>query len=302
VGAEPRPLRSPLIGSATRAAADDAQADTMRKLAATIKPGVSIRIERSRPTWAAGWIEDYATDGVGDALQDLYEHLRDEHGGQLYRLTVLAPGEHPVYVGAVPIAGPVRVEGKKVGRAEFELSAQPPAPAQRAQNPQPDNGSAMLASMGQFMGLLMQSQEKAAQLQIEAVRDMVRSSQKQGSDLAAALLQIRHDEHERRGLASQVGELIESMSAFDEVRKRLGGGARSSSGDAENPDELQGALGEAMKHFFGNVMQSMASRRPAPGTRVSRRVVRRTPPGAPVVGEQLPDLPDAIPGQHAPSN
>lgn len=297
----PRALRSPLIGASTRAAVDGAQADTMLRLASLIRPGVSIRIERVRPTWAAGWIEDYPTDVTGDALGDLFEHLRDEHGGQLYRLTILAPGEQPLYVGAQAIAGPVRVAGRSTGREAFELSAQKTtverAPSSSS-SAEPFPMGAVIQGFVSFMQTMMGQQEKAAQLQIEAVRDMVRSSQKQGSDLANAVLAHRADERDQRGLAGQVTELLEGMEAVDKVRKRFGA-ARSSNADSGDNDEMSGVLKEAAKSFLGNVMGSVASQRAAapPARRVVRRIARPAR-----VGEQSTELLDAIAGQQARTN
>jgi len=300
----PRALRSPLIGASTRAAVDGAQADTMLRLASLIRPGVSIRIERVRPTWAAGWIEDYPTDVTGDALGDLFEHLRDEHGGQLYRLTILAPGEQPLYVGAQAIAGPVRVAGRSTGRDAFELATQKPtverAPSSSS-SAEPFPMGAVIQGFVSFMQTMMGQQEKAAQLQIEAVRDMVRSSQKQGSDLANAVLAHRADERDQRGLAGQVTELLEGMEAVDKVRKRFGA-ARSSNAEPDG-DEMSGVLKEAAKSFLGNVMGSVASQRASqhaaapPARRVVRRIARPAR-----VGEQSTELLDAIAGQQARTN
>jgi hypothetical protein len=298
VAIPPRALRSPLIGAATRAAVDDVQADTMRKLAELIKPGVAIRIERVRPTWAAGWIEDYPTDGAGDALGELYEHLRDEHGGQLYRLTILAPGEQPLYVGAQAIAGPVRVSGRAMGRDAFEMATRPPVERAPSSAPDPFPIGSIVTALAGFLQTMMERQDKSAQMQLDAVRDMVRIGQKQGSDLAAAVLQVRADERESKGLASQVTELIEGMDAVEAVKKRFGGGNKSGRED-DHTDPMNGVLAEAAKSFLGNVMSSTAARRasqPKP-----RRVVRRMPVSA-NVGEQTLGLPDAIPGQNARTN
>ena len=296
----PTPLRHALIGAGTRAAADDAQAETMRHLAELIKPGVEVRIERSRPTWATGWIEDYPIASVGDGLQDLYQHLRDEHGGQLYKLTVLASGQHPVYVGSVAIAGPVKVGGRIVGREAFEPPArdrQPAAAAPSAPAAQPFDLGAIVALAGQALTAIMSSQKESAQLQIEAVRDMVRSSQKQTSELTSAVLQVRSDERDRTGIAGQLGELAEAFTAMDAVRKRFGAAK-----DAEPTDEMQGALAEATKGFLSNVMTSMATRQQPPRR---PRLRRPAPPPGPirsvrpshVVGEHSPGIPDAIAGQ-----
>jgi hypothetical protein len=271
----------------------------MRKLAALIKPGVSVRIERVRPTWAAGWIEDYPTEATGDALGDLYEHLRDEHGGQLYKLTILAPGEQPLYVGAQAIAGPVRVSGRATGREAFELSTKPVAeraPSSGSSEPFPIG--AMVTAFGSLMQMMMGQQREAAQMQIDAVRDLVKSSQKQGSDLANIVLNRREDEREQRGLAGQVTELLEGMEAVDQVRKRFGA-TRSSNGSEASGDPMQGVLGEAAKGFLSNVMTSMAQRRASP--RPVKNVVRRVRSPA-VVGELVDGLPDAIAGQSARTN
>lgn len=298
----PRPLKSPLIGGQTRAVADDVQAQTMLRLAQLIKPGVEVRIERARPTWAAGWLEDYALDlDTGDTLQDLYSHLAEEHGGQLYKLTVLAPGETPVYVGAVAIAGPVRAQGRPITRDAWD-----PAPRERQAAPAPAPAPAplpfgeLLTAFGGFMNLIMGQQEKAAAAQTEAVREMVRSSQQQTADFTAALLQVRSDESHQRGLAGQISELMDGVNAVEGLRKRFG--AASGKGGDDDETVLDGALKQATTHFLGSVMGSMAgARRAAAPPRRPMRPPVRTPPNQ-VVGEQPQGIPDAIPGQAAAQN
>lgn len=296
--------------------ADDAQAQTMRELSHLIKPGVDIRIERSRPTWAAGWLEDYPIDATGDALADLYEHLRDEHGGQLYKLTVMSPGEHPVYVGAVPIAGPVREQGRIITRETWD----PPGRRERAPNPQPQPAAAaaapfpmgdILGAVGSFLQLFMNQQKESAQAQIEAVRDMVANSQKQTADFTSALLQVRSEDASQRGLAGQISELMDGVNAVEAMRKRFGAAAAPAADDDD--DMLKGALKDATSHFLGAVMGSMAQRRNGARARAQpprpRRVVN-APPGSvrplpqpnQVVGEQLQGIPDAIPGHAAAQN
>jgi hypothetical protein len=302
----PRPLRSPLIGGATRTVADDAQAETLLKIAGLIKPGVEIRIERTRPGWAAGWIEDYPIDAGGDALRSLYERLRDEHGGQLYRLTVLAPGDTPVYVGAVPIAGPVRHDGRIITRDSWDPPGRDREPrAQPAAAPaQAFPMAEMLGAFGQFMQLFTTQSEKSSQLQLEAVRDMVRSSQQQTSDLTAAVLELRSSEHQQRGLSGQIAELMEGMSAVDQLRKRFGAAASKNGAESEE-GMLNGALKDAMGHFIGAVAGSMAQRaQPRAPRRVPRppvNAVSAIPPKQ-VVGAEPQGIPDAIPGHAASQN
>lgn len=274
----------------------------MLRLAQTIKPGVEVRIERSRPTWAAGWLEDYAIDDSGDALQHLYEHLREEHGGQAYKLTVLAPGDTPLYVGAVTIAGPVRAQGRVVTRESWD----PPGrertqPAQAAQPaPQAFPMGEMLTAFGGFMQLILGQQDKAAQAQIEAVRQMVTASQQQTADFTTALLTVRSAEGARSGLAGQISELMEGVTAVEGLRKRFG--AASGGGSGEDESALDGALKQATQHFLGAVMGSTLARRAAPAP--PRRRVAPVRPIAPSqgVGEQPQGIPDAIPGQAAAQN
>lgn len=273
----------------------------MRRLAEVIKPGVEVRIERVRPPWAAGWLEDYALDPVaGDALQDLYSHLADEHGGQLYKLTVLAPGETPVYVGAVPIAGPVKEQGRIINRNTWD----PPATRDRQQQPAaptpaPFPMAEVLGAVGTFLQLFMNQQKESAQATIGAVRDMVQHTQQQTADFTAALLQVRSDESQQRGLAGQISELMEGVTAVEGLRKRFGA---ASAGKSEGGDEsaLDGALKQATTHFLGAALGSIAQgrgRERAPQRPPPRRVrpVIQSPP-VQVVGEQPQGIPDAIPG------
>jgi len=72
----PTPIRrGGYLGASSRAAADSAAATELNGLAQALRPGAQVRIERVRPSWAAGWIEDLTLDVGG--LGELYEHLQE---------------------------------------------------------------------------------------------------------------------------------------------------------------------------------------------------------------------------------
>lgn len=262
----PSPLRPVPLGPQTRGFSDSAQSASAQLLSAYIRPGVTVRIERTRPSWAAGFIEDYPvdTEDGSTGLAQLYEHLRDEHGGSLYRVTVLAAGEEPLYAGAIPVAGPVRERGRKITRDDWD----PPADrggraAVAAQAPssgaQSDLMPGLLASVGTFLQLFMTQQAEAAKSAQNSVKEMINASQKQTSDLVSAVLQVRSDEQQRGGVSGQVGELVRSLGALERARKAFGAAAPAAT---DRPDEslLDSTMREALKGFVGAAMPTIAAK------------------------------------------
>lgn len=268
------------LGAQTRGAADTAAATELNTLARALRPGTQVRIERVRPSWAAGWIEDLTLDQGG--IGELYEHLQEEWGGKTYRCTVLLPNGAPAFESRIEIAGPPMHEGSEVDRDEWngqpgkrerererERNAVPPA----ATTPAP-SGFDPIA----LVKLMMDMQNSGAERAERTMREIATQNREM---LQSAITVREGGGGERTSLVQQLGELEQAKRALDRMG-RVFGAAERTSGEAGEDDLLGGAMREATKHFLGNVMASefagkvsatAPTQRPAPPPRSGPRPV-----------------------------
>ena len=262
-------------GAATRKAVDNIQADQLQRLSAHLRPGLTLRIERLRPHWAAGWIEDYPLER-NDSMGAVYGYLRDEHGGQLFRVQVLGAGDTMLYEAQIAIAGKPRSNGVEITRQAWE-GAQPPQKSQS--KPSVESQGQNVGALGLLMDVMrmfMEQQQKSSEATLGSVREMVAQTREQTTALLEAVTE-RSAERAPQSLATQLAEVVESAKAVERVRKVFGGG--SAAGKSDDSDGLDGAMREATRAFMGNALASfMRPSAPAQPQR-ARLVQRRTPNG-----------------------
>lgn len=228
--------RSIPLGSATRATIDAQQAETVRNIARAIRPGVVIEIERTRPTWCAGFLEAYPVED-GESLRTLREYIRDEHGGQSYVLTALL-GEDVIARGTEKVAGPPRDMGRVINRAKWEGQ-----PAEE-RTPAPASSSGM-DGLADLIKLFVGMQADASKAQLESVRDMVKETRGQTTELMKAVVESRESNNAQQGFAAQLGQFVEASRGIDKAKRQLFGAAKRE----EPADELDPVEKEA-KQFF----------------------------------------------------
>ena len=256
---EPAPATTakPLeLGTETRRAIDHDQAERLRALMAALRPGHTLQIERLRPQWAAGWVEDYVLDDV-DTLPEVRGYLRDEHGGSLYRLSVIAQGK-VLYAGRMEIAGPPKLAGRVADRDAWEgvkrggnVGVQPSSSSSTAQSD--------TAGMLGVLRLFFDQQKLLTESTIESARDMVRQGSEQTRELVTEIVKGREQGQRDRSLGAQLGELVEATRAVDRVRKVIGGPTQKAQ-QPDNPDEqgtmLQRAVNRAGEEFVTRAIMS----------------------------------------------
>lgn len=313
--ARPSPVRPLPIGASTRAVTDESQASAMRSLAEHVRPGITLRIERTRPSWAAGFLEDFPIEPDSGGINGLLQHLRDEHGGQHYRLTALGAGDQVLYTGSIPISGPVRDQGRPITRADWE---EKPVAVPKQTNPLSE-----FAPLIQVLGTLVQAfsaqQEKQTTAMLGAVRDIAARSASATSEIAQALAERAPAQDAiavRPGMGDQLTELLSSVQAIEQVKAALGvkpGGKQSA--PLEEEGALDGAVKEVSKRFMTEALTGMLMRgrnpaaTPAPTQRVPPRPIRprvsvSAAPTAPTLAT-MSEIPDALTdqtGQPHPSN
>lgn len=250
--AAPPGLRAaPPLGSQARGELDSIHADTIRHLAAQLQPGMLVRIARVRPSWAAGWIEDYPLDS--DDIAELYEYLQEEHGGKLYRAQLLASDGKPFFDAKIQIAGAPRLRGKVVPREHWEdggntvTTAAAPAPSQTG-----------IGDMLQLFQMVLGQQQENAASRERTILETVKTARSETRDVLRALAEQRNPG----------GNLLEQLQEFGAVRKGVEkmSEALAPRGQQEPEDGMQGALKEAASHFLMNAIASRgsANRRPQP--------------------------------------
>lgn len=281
----------------------------MRALAEHVRPGITLRIERTRPSWAAGFLEDFPIEPDSGGINGLLSHLRDEHGGQHYRLTALGAGDQVLYTGSVPVSGPVRERGKPITRADWEDK---PAPVAAAPKPQ-SNPLSELAPLMQVLGTLVQAfsaqQEKQTSAMLGAVRDIANRSAAATSEIAQALAERAATVPEAAparaaaGLGDQLTELLSSVEAIEQVKRVLGVKSNSKPEAEPEGDPLDGAVKEVSKRFMTEALTRMVLPRVA-GATAPKPAMRRVSRQAPTLSH-VGEIPDALTdqtGQQHPSN
>jgi hypothetical protein len=273
---EPHPMhRGASPGPLTRNSVDQRTAADLATLANQLAPGLTVRLERLRPTWAAGWVEDVPIDDAD--LGGLLDYLAHEHGGQMYRATVLASDGSQLYTARVPIAGAPRRRGRVLAREAWEGL---PEPAQVvAQAPAAQAPQSQLADLVQLMQA-MQSQGNARQdAVLGAVREMVNANQRQTHELLTALFQ-RPDAPQAPNFRAQLAELAAASEALEEVREVLGAGARA---PAAAPDDERSGMNRIIERIAADALsqglRNDAARGQAPSAPAPQQ--RPQPPARP---------------------
>lgn len=261
------------VGQGARGAVDAAAAGHLQDLARQLRIGTTVRIERIRPSWASGWLEDLTLSQGG--YGELLEHLQEEYGGKKYRLTVLLPNGSPGFEATQDIAGPPLDEGSEVDRDEW--NGQPgKRERERARERNAIPAAATTPTQGldavALVKLMLEMQAAGAERTERAMAQLAT----QNRETLQSVLQVREVE---RGpnLVEQLGELEQAKRALDRMG-RVFGAADRPSGEAGADDVMSGAMKEATKHFLGNVLASEFAGKPGAGAPPQRPPVRAAPP------------------------
>lgn len=215
-------------GAATRAVVDELAAGGLAELAAALQPGTTVRIERTRPSWCSGWVEELDLEAAG--LGELYEYLTDEWGGQAYRITALYADGRPLFTSQLKVAGPPKDQGRVINRRQWEASMRGEDPHAIPHTvPAPGApGQAQPSDMIQFLGLFLGEQRQSRDHIFEAVKTMNETHGKNVTDLMTALA----TKAEGTSLTAQIGDLTKGMAAVEDLKNTV---AEMSPETAEEP-------------------------------------------------------------------
>ena len=269
--AMPRAAMSP--GPELRATVDRMQAGEIAKLAQALRPGLFLTIERLRPSWCAGWVEDYELQDA--QVGELFEYISDEYGGNLYRVLVASPDGQPYYETRIKIAGPPKNQGRLIDRAKWEgrqADDQVLTPARANGNGGDQTGALIGALAGMFQAVL-EANNRTADKTMEAVRTLNESQQKTTADLIGTIVQARENSQERGSFVSQLREVAQANEALKEVKDALR--EPGAEGQADEGSLMNSALQGAAAQFMSAVMQSKLAGKN--GGKGPRRHTRRRP-------------------------
>lgn len=270
------------MGAETRRVIDHQQADALRDVAAMLRPGVTMLIERLEPQWAAGFLAYYELES--GRLVDLYSYMKETWGGKRYKLTALTPQGKPAWETRLNIAGVPLDEGTPLQRDIVAPAAlPPPAPVQQ----QPTDVA--------LFKLLMEMGREDRKTMKETFTEMARSHAEQTRGLVSAVTRRDEDQRERGSFVQQLGEVLQATQAIEDVRNVLAPTPRESKKDDEGEgSELRGAAREAMRDFFKGVIGTQLTRAGAP-TRASAGTPARGP-----ISPENGEIPRGVPaGQRA---
>jgi hypothetical protein len=261
----PTPIRP--TGPQTRQAVDSRTADDLDKLARQLQPGLTVRLERTRPTWAAGWIEDMPLDDHD--LAAVLEYVSQEHGGQTYRASVLSHEGAILYSSRITIAGPPRRRGRVTSRDAWDGAEEHRADSRPERHEPP-----ALDLIGLFTVISKQQAEaRAEQAEANRQRDT------QIDRLVASLLTDRRQANAppppAPSLRDQLREVVQATQAVDEIREALSVDA-APRGRAPDRSPLAGVIEQAAGAMLAQGLQNDQQARAAQ-TAAQQRPQQRPP-------------------------
>lgn len=240
------------LGPSVRATADAGQAMALAELGRHIRPGYVLRLERMRPSWCDGWVEDIPVESA--SMGELYRQIREEFGGTHYRVIVLGPQETPVYEGRISISEPPRRRGRPIDRDGWEQALEGRS---RAANPQPVAAVAAApsdASSGmnfELMKMLFQQQRETSDATLAAVKELMNRT----AGMVSEVLQQRETSNARSSLSEQLGELVEGTRAIQRAGKVFG--AAAGAGDGGEGDVSDSMVKQAGSIFLAKMAGDM---------------------------------------------
>jgi hypothetical protein len=238
-------------GPEARRVIDNRDASDIENFQAQLTPNMTVRIERMRPSWAAGWIDDVQLET--NQVAELFDYLRNEHGGQLYRAQLLGRDGRILYQTKIPIAGPVRRDGRVCTRDQWEGIEEP---KRAADNPQ---RTAAAANSGEvtplaLLSLFLQNQSTSMAAVTKAVEKMGEQTEKQVTTLVNAVLHRDDTKQSAQTLGQQLKDFAQTSKAVQQISEALGGGKAPPPPAAAEVDPIRQATAEILKEAIRNEM------------------------------------------------
>jgi hypothetical protein len=223
----------------------------MADFASVLSPECVVRVERLRPSFAAGIVEDVMLDS--GELAELIEHVREEHGGQRYKLTLLSANGTALSTSKLNIPGAPRAEGR-VRRRGYWVDGDERKENATAQQvvASPNDAFASLSSVVTALAEAMRPppQQNVGMDIIGAVREIAKSNSEQVGGLVRALASTTA--HRGGGITEQLGEVLNMHRAIGKLREAISDDAPPPRDD--EPRESEGLFQGALKQAVGSIV------------------------------------------------
>jgi hypothetical protein len=222
-----QPKAAPL-GAATRNQLDQRLAGDIAHLASQLRTGHTLRLERLRPTWAAGWVGEIMIDDHD--VGGLMEYIAQEHGGQQYRGVLVNEDDVVLLTVRIPIAGPPRRRGRETPRHIWEGVHDERATTTHATMQQPTvvqaspsiDVAGLAGAFAQIVTAIGGIGGRGDHQVLDAVREMATQSQQSNRELVNAVLTARTQDNNRQTLATQLQDFKRTANAIEEIREVFG--------------------------------------------------------------------------------
>lgn len=205
-------------GPQLRAVLDAGQAQQAAAFGAQLGQGVAVRIERTRPTWCGGWLEDLELETGG--LSELFGYIAGEHGGATYRCSVLHPSGAPMATAQIRIAGPPREQGRPIDRRRWDAAMLGEQPGAAAAAPRPERAPAPAPGIDALglLGMFLSEQRETRNAMVEAMRETAKVAAERQTELLTTFGQTLSRERGATSLTAQLGELRDGIQAVEDVK------------------------------------------------------------------------------------
>ncbi len=275
---------APAVGPTVRQYIDARQGEALADLGTALTMGCPVRIERVRPAWCAGWVEDTDID-VGD-MGELYNYLQGEWGGSQYRITALHVDGRPLMAVKLKVAGPPRQGGRLINRGRWEGATAGDELPEGAPPPEPlAVGTVPASNPLEFVQFMMTESRASAAEARASVREMGEVHSRDVQQLMGLIAKRDETRDESNSLVGQIATLTEGVQAVEELRDTMT--ANQPTQDQPEP-ERSGIINTAVEAMVVDAMRNTVPQTNTPTPAKSRaRVVR--PNGAP----QQTGIPDA---------
>jgi hypothetical protein len=217
----------------------------MGEMADAFGGGVLADIERLRPSWCSGWLGEMVLD-PSQSMGDLKADIRDEWGGEKFLIQILAVDGSVLQKHSLPIAGPPRVEGRRIYRDAEDI----PEARQAPQKPLQAGPDPFASQSVTLMGMIMEDASKNRTTVLDSVKEMMGQVQAGQREFFSALAIREEDTEKRASFLSQVQEFEKGAAALDGLRTSLGG----DDGDDHDGEPPPGSISEMATEKFAEAM------------------------------------------------
>ena len=260
---------------------DGAEAERLQALSENLQPGITVLIDRLKPSWASGTVDEISLKVGG--VRELREYINEEHGGHVYKLSVCSPDLVPYFQAEMKIPGPPKKEGRVVTRDAWEgLPEQTAVQPVQQQAPAFDFGG-IVSGLASIFTTIIESNNRSSDRIIDSVKEMATSQNESTKELIQNVIQTREG---NQSFANQLTEVVKASNALGEVKEALRDDRDTVTNDDGSDPVTREFAKEAGKHFVKNFFDGREAK--------NKKNQNNKQSGQ--------SIPDAVPGQRQSGN